>query len=131
MAPGSNETAIKDLTAMFASIAHDPVTVALCATEDQDDHSSQSSSCRSNGDVPDLYPLEVDLDQPGNPAVSRGYFASSIDTLMGYFNAPMEPVRLADGRLIYAKIVGYAQGDFPLPPPPMIKISKTKLRVCL
>ena len=121
---GSTETTIDDLTATFASIGHNSSAVAPSATEDLDEHSSWSSYSTSNDNLPDLPSLE---ERP-NSAPSPGYVGGSNEALPAYFNAPLERVRLADGRWLYAKIIGYAC-DAPQPAP--VKISKTILRVCL
>jgi hypothetical protein len=114
---------VNDLTAMFASIGYNSSAVAPSVIQDRDDQSSWSSSSTSNDDLPDLLSLEM---HPEQPKPSQG---CSIGALPGYFNAPVERVRLADGRWLYANIIGYTCDD--APPPASVKISKTILRVHL
>jgi len=118
--PGSNEITVNDLTAMFASIGYNSSAVAPSAIQDRDDQSSWSSSSTSNDNLPDLPSLEM------QPKPSQG---CSIGALPGYFNAPVERVRLADGRWLYANIIGYTCDD--APPPASVKISKIILCVRL
>jgi hypothetical protein len=108
---------------MFASIAHNPMASASSVIEDHNENSSWSSLFTSNDDLPNLPLLDMGHDQPRNhaPDVAEAFQA--------YFNLPLERVQLADGRWIFAKIIGYTCDD--APPPPSIKISKTVLRVGL
>jgi hypothetical protein len=112
---------------MLASVGHNSSAVAPSIIKDLDECYSRPSSSTSNDDLPDLPLLEMDQERP-NPEPSPGYVGSSIEALLAYINAPVERVRLADGRWLYANIIGYACDA---PQPASVKISKTTLRVCL
>ena len=87
-----------------------PSAVAPSVIEDRDDHSSWSASSTSNEDLPELSSLEMPQEWPQHVS-SQGYAGGSIEALLADFNTPVEHVRLADGRWLYAKIFGYNACD--------------------
>jgi hypothetical protein len=125
----SNEITVDNLTTMLGSIGCNPSAVAPSVIEDRDDHSSWSASSTSNEDLPELSSLEMPREWPQHVS-SQGYAGGSIEALLADFNTPVERVRLADGRWLYAKIFGYNACDDASSPAP-VKISKTILRVRL
>jgi hypothetical protein len=121
----TNEAAMDELGTMMATVAPSP-TVVSHMLEDLEMYSNTSSSSVLNDDLPDLPPLDMDQDQRSAEAASPYHAIGSTAPLANYVDMSLEPVRLADGRLVYAKFFGYV-GDAETSA--VKKISKNVLRV--